>query len=76
MLIEYFGLGEGSRALKSNGEKQVEDKGDEKVELGPEETTVVRGLAARLSFLSLDCPDIQFAGKAATREMAKPTVGS
>ena len=35
-----------------------------------------RGLAARVNFLSLDCPDLQFSGKAASREMAKPTLGS
>ena len=38
--------------------------------------TVFRGLATRVNFLSLDCPDLQFSGKAASREMAKPTLGS
>ena len=65
-----FGFDEKSRALKSNAEKEVEDQGDEKEDLTKEETTVFRGLAARLSFMSLDCPDIQFPGKAASREMA------
>ena len=41
-----------------------------------EEATVPRGLAARVNFLSLDCPDLQFTGKAASREMAKPTLES
>ena len=35
-----------------------------------------RGLAARLNFLSLDCPDLQFPSKSVAREMAKPTSGS
>ena len=76
LFLEHFCLGEDSRALKSNGEKEVEDKGEECEELGLEETTVFRGLAARVSLLSLDCPDLQFSGKAASREMAKPTLGS
>ena len=62
--------------MKSNGEKETEDRGEELEELGPEDTTVFRGLAARVNFLSLDCPDLQFSGKAASREMAKPTLGS
>ena len=60
MLLEYFDLGEGSRSLKSNGEKEVEDKGAEKENLEPGESTVFRGLAARMNFLSLDRPDLQF----------------
>ena len=35
-----------------------------------------RGLAARLNFLSLDCPDLQFGSKPRARNMAKPKVGS
>ena len=62
--------------MKSNGEKETEDKEEECEELGPEDTTVFRGLAARVNFLSLDRPDLQFSGKAASREMAKPTLGS
>ena len=51
-------------------------KGEEQEDLDKGETTVFRGLAARVNFLSLDCPDLQFSGKAASREMAKPTLGS
>ena len=42
LLLEHFGLGEGSRSLKSNGEKEVEDKGEEKEDLEPGETTIFR----------------------------------
>ena len=74
--FEHFGLDEISRALKSNGEKEVEDKVEEVEDLEKEEATIFRGLAARLNFLSLDCSDLQFAGKAASREMSKPTLVS
>ena len=35
-----------------------------------------RGLAARLNYMSLDCPDLQFPIKQCSREMASPTNGS
>ena len=38
-----------------------------------EEAKVYRGLAARLNFMSQDCPDLQFPIKPCSREMAKPT---
>ena len=41
-----------------------------------DEATVFRGVAARASFLSLDCPDLQFPVEQMSREMAKPMVGS
>ena len=49
LLLEHFGLDENSRSLKSNGEKEVEDQGDEREDLTKEETTVFRGLAALLN---------------------------
>ena len=45
-------------------------------ELDKEEGKLFRGLAARLNFLSLDCPDLQFGIKQCSREMSKPTRGS
>ena len=41
-----------------------------------EEAKIYRGLAARLNFMSQDCPDLQFPTKPCSREMAKPTRGS
>ena len=35
-----------------------------------------RGLAARLNYLSLDCPDLQFPIKDCSREMPNPMNGS
>ena len=40
------------------------------------ETTMFRGVAARLNFLSLDAPDLQFPVKQCSREMATPGMGS
>ena len=74
--MEHFGFKEGSRALKSNGEKDLVDKEGEAEDLDPKETTIFRGLAARVNFLSLDCPDLQFPVKVCSREMADPTRGS
>jgi hypothetical protein len=45
-------------------------------DLGKEEATVFRGLAARMNFLSLDCPDLQFPVKQCSKEMAQPKRGS
>jgi hypothetical protein len=45
-------------------------------ELERGETTIYRGVAARLNFMSLDCPDLQFPIKQCSRDMAKPKRGS
>ena len=44
--------------------------------LGKAEAKEFRGLAARLNFMSLDCPDIQFPIEQSSRDMGSPTVGS
>ena len=50
-----------TRGLTHNGEKEYkQDEGWQLEELEPTEATVFRGLAARMNFLSLDCPDLQF----------------
>ena len=74
--MERFGLEEGSKGLASNGDK--EDKlvdGDEDV-LPSDGAKDFRANAARMNFLSLDCPDIQFPSKNCSREMSCPKVGS
>ena len=68
LILEHFGLDQNSRSLKSNGEKEVEDTGEEVEHLEKEEATVFRGFAARLNFLSLDCLDLQFADESASRK--------
>eukprot|EP00973_Karenia_brevis_P007493 1013879-Karenia_brevis.AAC.1 len=44
--------------------------------LNKPEAKEYRGVAARLNFLSLDCPDMQFPVKQSSREMANSTVAS
>eukprot|EP00973_Karenia_brevis_P042982 5950446-Karenia_brevis.AAC.1 len=48
----------------------------EKKILNKGEAREYRGVAARLNFLSLDCPDMQFPVKQSSRDMANPTVAS
>ena len=45
------------------------------MELGPEEATTYRSIAARANYPSADCPDIIYAVKESCRGMAKPTKG-
>lgn len=78
ILLEKFGLVEGeSRSLVNNGEKEWrnEEEWEEELLEGAE-VTEFRGVTARLNFLSLDNPDLQFVGKEISREMAKPVRGS
>ena len=73
LVLDYFGLGEGSEeTLTVNGEKEEEVQPGDEVELGPQEATEFRGVAARVNYVSLDCPDLQFPVKQCSREMANP----
>jgi hypothetical protein len=75
-ILEYFGFNDKTKPARTNGDKDDKvEKGDE-VYLDKDEAKIFRGLAARLNFMSLDCPDLQFAIKQSSRDMAKPTVGS
>eukprot|EP00973_Karenia_brevis_P021738 2989052-Karenia_brevis.AAC.1 len=59
-----------------NGDKEdVVEKWEEEF-LGKKESTEFRGLAARLNFMSLDWPELQFAIKQCSRDMANPKVVS
>ena len=51
------------------------DQGDEE-ELDRAEAKSFRGVAARLNFLGLDSPDLQFQNKDSQKDMGKPMVGS
>ena len=54
--------------------KREEKPGDE-VELEDAEATSCRGVAARVNYLTLDCPDLQFPVKQCSGEMATPPGG-
>ena len=71
-ILEYFGMNEGTRALCCNGDKDGREKSGDEEDLGKEEATVYRGLAARLNFMSQDCPDLQFPTKPCSKEVANP----
>eukprot|EP00973_Karenia_brevis_P067839 9438400-Karenia_brevis.AAC.1 len=55
-------------------EDKVEEREDEF--LGKKEAIEYRGLAARLNFMSLDLPELTFAIKQCSRDMANPKVVS
>ena len=58
------------------GENEARGQGEEnEVELGPEEVTNYRSIAARANYLSADRPDIMYAVKELCRGMAKPPKG-
>ena len=76
-LLEYFGFDEHTRTLGSNGDRcDHEDDAWASEKLTGKAATEYRGLAARLNYMSLDCPDLQFPIKQCSREMASPTNGS
>ena len=61
--------------MNNKDEQNKVEEGDEE-ELDREESKVFRGVATRLKFMSLDCPDMEFPVKQCSREMAKPKRGS
>ena len=77
IILEYFGFDQESRPLSTNGERDCsKDEEWQKDKLGSKEATEFRGLAARMNFLGLDCPDLQFPVKQVSREMSSPIIGS
>ena len=76
MVLEKFGFEEGGKGLSHNGEKDDREEEWESEPMDKRESKEYRGMAARLNFLSLDCPDLQFPIKEAQRDMGNPTRGS
>ena len=75
ILIEALKLKE-ARSVGTPGEDEKDHEEEEnKEELGPEDATRYRALAARANYLALDRPDVQYAVKEICRSMSKPTVG-
>ena len=77
IVISELGLKD-SKPVSTPGSKEDVDKmltgiGEP---LGPSEATQYRALAARLNYLALDRPDIQYATKEIARNMATPTEGN
>jgi hypothetical protein len=83
LIAEYFGLDANSRKLTTNGSKDegisTTSRGNIhylEEELGNDEKTSFRAVAARLNYLAADCPDVQFPAKEVCRNMANPTIGA
>ena len=76
LVFEFFGFCGKTKVSKYNGHKEEREVECEGEALGKEEGTAFRAVAARLNYLSLDCPDLQFPIKECSREMANPTRGS
>ena len=75
-VLEYFGFNSSTRGLTCNGDKEDKEEPWMDQPMDKEQAKEFRGLAARLNYMSQDCPDLQFPIKQASREMANPSVGS
>eukprot|EP00973_Karenia_brevis_P009819 1327403-Karenia_brevis.AAC.1 len=74
LVLDYFGCNDKTKPIGMNGDKEdrVEEWEEEFLDkVGAKE---YRGLAARLNFMSLDWPELQFAIKQCSRDMANPKV--
>ena len=75
MLLEAFGLNEGSSGGAYNGAREVKEEVGDDEEMSPTEATEFRGLVARMNFLAQDSPDLQYPVKEVAKDMAKPRWG-
>ena len=67
----------GSKGLSAPGNDEDEKDEEDSSELFTgADVTLFRGLAARLNYLSMDRPDLQYAAKEVCREMSKPVKAS
>ena len=74
MVLDYFSLGNiSNEVITVNGEKSEDVQPGDEVELEGKEATEYRAVAARVNYLSLDCPDLQFPIERYSREMARPS---
>ena len=73
-IIKAMGV-DGKNPAAAPGCKAKNDDDDEAMELGKEEATEFRSLAARANFMAMDRPDIQYSVKEICRRMSKPCKG-
>eukprot|EP00973_Karenia_brevis_P085087 11810424-Karenia_brevis.AAC.1 len=73
--MDYFGSDEKIKPLGRNGDREEVEEWEEEL-LDRPGAKEYRGLAARLNFMSLDWPELQFAIKQCSRDMANPKVFS
>ena len=80
LIVADLGL-ENAKPVTTPGTKDDVAKAEEENEkedatpLTPHDTTKYRGMCARLNFLALDRPDLQYAAKEASRRMSDPKSG-
>ena len=72
MIMNFFEFTDKSKSLIHNGHKELGNDKGIRTALTPKEKTEFRGLAARLNFMSLDSPDLQFVIKNCCRDMNNP----
>ena len=75
-MLNHFGFKESTKGLSRSGSKDDGDAPGDDEPLTGEEAKAYRGIAARINFASQDHPVLQFASRAAAREMANPVKGS
>ena len=77
LLADHFGFTDESAEGAVNGDRERREfEGEEEEEMGPRESIMFQGLAARLNYLAQDSPDLQYAAKEVARDMARPRVGA
>ena len=80
LIIADLGL-ESAKSVTTPGTKEDVAKAEEENSqewlkpLTPTEVTMFRGICARLNYLALDRPDLQYAAKSASRKMSSPRAG-
>ena len=74
LIVRELGM-ETARAVSTPGaaeSREEAEANEDSPELEKADATAYRGLAARLNYLALDRPDLQFAAKECAKRMAKP----
>ena len=74
LIVKEMGM-EGAKPAPTPGVPETKDEVrmyDQSPELSKADSTAFRGLAARLNYLALDRPDLQFAAKEVSKKMARP----
>eukprot|EP00973_Karenia_brevis_P006568 893605-Karenia_brevis.AAC.1 len=72
--MEYFGFNDKTKPSMVNGDREDKVEEWEEEYLGKPEAKEFRGWAARLNFMSLDCPNLHVAIKQCSRDMANPRI--
>eukprot|EP00973_Karenia_brevis_P049977 6938533-Karenia_brevis.AAC.1 len=72
LVLEYVGFNNKTKPIGVNGDRENRVEELEEEFLGKSEAKEYWGLAARLNFMSMDWPELQFAIKQCSRDMANP----